>query len=628
VLAAGAIGIAAWAAYANTFSVPFVFDDKLAIVDNPSIRDLANWRAVFSPPPGTAGAVGRPLVNLTLALNYAIGGLDVRGYHAVNLLIHALTGLTLFGFIHRTLRLPAVREKFAGHVLPLAATIALLWTVHPLQTETVTCVIQRNESLASLWMLLTLYGFVRSLDSPRPVPWRAVAVLANLLGVAAKEITVVTPLLVLLFDRAFVAGSFRAAWQQRRSLYGGLAASWLLLGWLVAGAHSRNDTVGFGQGLGPLDYALTQCWAVPHYLALSFWPTPLVVDFGTTVVTSIREVAPSAAVLAVLLGGSVWALARRPAIGFVAAGFFLILAPSSSVFPLVTQTVAEHRMYLPLAAVIALVVLGVQSRAGKNGWLLFLPLAGALGFVTFLRNADYRSELSLWRDTVAQRPANARAHNNLANALEHAGDHAGALEHYAQAVRLKPDFATARANLANALLAADRVDEALLHYNAAVRLDPRAADVWHNRGNALARAGRPVEAVENYRQALSLGTNSAEVHRGLANVLAQTGRFAEARTHYEIALRDEPGSAALHGNLGNALFSLGEFAAARAHYETALRLDPRDADAHNNYGTLLLAQQNPRAALREFEEAVRLRPDFPTAKSNLEHTRQLLALPN
>ena len=624
-LAGLVIVLAALAAYANTLSAPFVFDDKLAIVDNPSIHQLTAWRDVLSPPPGTAGAFGRPLVNLTLALNYAFGGVEVRGYHAVNLGIHVLAGLTLFGLVRRTLARPALQGRFAGNALPLAAIIALLWAVHPLLTESVTCVVQRSESLAGLFLLLTLYCFVRSVDSAHPMHWRIAAAAANLLGMATKEVMVVAPLLVLLYDRAFCAGTLREAWRQRRWLHGTLAAGWLLLGWLVLASHGRNDTTGFGQGVGAFDYALTQSWAIPHYLALSFWPSALVVDYGTAVIDSVRVVAPQVVLLAGLVGGTAWALVRRPSLGFVAACFFLILAPSSSVFPLVTQTVAEHRMYLPLAAVVTLLVLGLHTSAGRRSFFVLAPLAGLLGGLTVARNADYRSELVLWRDAVAKRPGNARAHNNLANALSRAGDPAAALGHYDQAVRLQPTFVTARTNLGNALLAAGRLPEAIAQYDEARRLNPRVASVWHNRGKALYQAGRVDDAIESYQEALRLDPGSADTHRGLANALAQGRRFSEAREHYELALAHEPDSASLHLNLGNVLFTLGQIAEARVHYETALRLDPTDADAHNNLGSLLLAQDRPAEARAEFREALRLRPDFPAARANFDRAQQALS---
>jgi protein O-mannosyl-transferase len=620
-----AIALAALAAYANTFSAPFVFDDNLAIVDNLSIRHLPAWREVLSPPPGTAGAVGRPLVNLTLAINYALGGLDVRGYHVANLLIHGLAGLTLFGLVRRTLLRPVLRERFAVAALPLASAIALIWTVHPLLTESVTCVIQRSESLASLFILVTVYCFVRSIDSPRRRAWWVAAVAANLLGMATKEIVAVAPLLVLLYDRTFVAGTFRAAWRQHRWLHGALAVGWMLLAGLVASAHDRNGMAGFGHGVGAFDYALTQCWAIPHYLALSFWPAPLVADYGTIVIRKLGAVAPQALLLVGLLGGSAWTLVRRPLIGFSAAWFFLILAPSSSVLPLITQTVAEHRMYLPLAAVVALSVLGLYAYAGGRSFFLFPPLVIGLGLLTFNRNADYRTELGLWRDTVIKRPENARAQNNLGNALRHQGDLAGALPHYEQAVRLQPDFVLARTNLGNALLAAERLPEAIAQYDAALRLDPQAADAWHNRGNALVQAQRFEEAIGSYEAALRLDPSLAETHRGLGYAFVRLARFPEALEHYEAALRQEPASSSLHSNLGNVLFTLGRITEAQGHYQIAVNLDPTDADAHNNLGTVWLKLGRPADALDEFREALRLRPDFSVARANFEHAQQALA---
>ena len=156
ILAGSVIVLAAWAAYANSFSAPFVFDDPMSIEQNPTIRHLDRLTDVLSPPATATGAAGRPVVNLSLALNYTLGGLDVRGYHVVNTLIHALAGLVLFGIVRRTLLRPRWRESFGAAALPLAFAIALLWVLHPLQTESVTCVVQRSESLMGLFYLLAL----------------------------------------------------------------------------------------------------------------------------------------------------------------------------------------------------------------------------------------------------------------------------------------------------------------------------------------------------------------------------------------------------------------------------------------------------------------------------------------
>jgi protein O-mannosyl-transferase len=184
---------------------------------------------------------GRPVVNLSLALNYALGGSNVWGYHALNLAIHIiLAGLTLFGVVRRTLLRPALRERFSPSAARLALVVAVLWTAHPLQTEAVTYVSQRCESLMGLFYLLTLYCFVRGADSQRCGWWFTLSVVACLLGMATKEVMVTAPLLVLLYDRTFVTGSFRKAWTRHRRLYLSLAGTWLLLGYLMAGLHYRG----------------------------------------------------------------------------------------------------------------------------------------------------------------------------------------------------------------------------------------------------------------------------------------------------------------------------------------------------------------------------------------------------
>ncbi len=360
-LAAAGIALAALAAYYNTFTAPFVFDDQFAIVENPSIRHLARLGDVLQPPPYASGAAGRPLVNLTLALNYAFGGLDVRSYHALNLALHVATALVLFGLLRRTLtRLASPTPTF----ISLAAT--LVWTVHPLLTESVTCVIQRNEILAGFFYLLTLYAFARATETGGAKFWLPLAVLACFMGMASKEIMVSAPLVVFLYDRTFVAGTFREAWRRRRGFYLMLASSWLLLAALMLTSQHRGGTVGFGLGVTAWDYLLTQCRALTLYLKLSFWPHPLVIDYGTDIVRTVSAVALPGLGLLLLLALTIVGVCRRPALGFLGVCFFAILAPSSSLVPLVSQPIAEHRMYLPLAAVVVLAVVGLTKLAGAR----------------------------------------------------------------------------------------------------------------------------------------------------------------------------------------------------------------------------------------------------------------------
>ena len=658
-LGGAVIVLAVWAAYANSFSAPFVFDDLKSVTQNPTIRHLTPLSDVLTPPNTATGAAGRPVVNLTLAVNYALGGLDVHGYHVLNTLIHTLAALTLFGIVRRTLLRPVLRERFGAAALPLALVVALLWALHPLLTESVTCVIQRSESLMGLFYLLTLYGFIRAVESPSVRSWPVFTVLFCLLGMATKEVMVSAPLIVLLYDRTFVAGSFRAAWQQRWRLFVGLAATWLLLGWLVAHVGHRGGGAGLGLGVSPWDYALTQCRAIIRYLRLSFWPSPLVVDYGTAVVRGVADVWLQAVVLLALVAGTLVALRRRPVIGFVGCWFFAILAPSSSIVPLVSQTIAEHRMYLPLAAVICLAVLGGYRGLGSRtlpGWLALAAVAGA---VTVARNQDYRDALTLWGVTVAQQPDNTRAQMNFATALSSAGRLEEASGHFAaaarlspgfaeahysladarlrlkrpaeaqaaaeRAVQLKPDYAEAHYVLGTALLQQRQMDAALEQYGIALRLRPDFADAQHTLAGALAMAGRLAEALEHYEAALRLQPDNPRLHEETGNVLARLDRVEEATGHFETAVRLDPESFAAHFNLGTALFALRRYPDAAEQYAAVVRLRPDFAEAHNNLGNALMQLGRLDDAQAQYEETLRLKPDYGPARSNLARLQAIRA---
>ena len=330
-----------------------------AIVENPTIRQLWPLSKALCPPNHGEPVTGRPLLNLSLAVNYAISKLDVWSYHATNLAIHLLGSLLLFGILRRTFLLPAMRERWGAAATPLAFVIALFWAIHPLQTESVTYISQRAESLVGLFYLLTLYCFIRGVDSAR-ADGSGIrgAALACLLGMASKEVMVSAPLIVLLYDRTFLAGSFREAWRRRGRFYVALAGTWLLLGWLVISAGGRGGTAGFGVGISWWAYLCTQFGAIVHYLRLCVWPHPLLLDYGTGTAHGVWEILPYAIVLGLLGAATVAALWRWPKVGFLGAWFFAILAPTSSVVPVATQTVAEHRMYLPLAAVLTGLVVG------------------------------------------------------------------------------------------------------------------------------------------------------------------------------------------------------------------------------------------------------------------------------
>ncbi len=611
----GVFVIAILAAYANTLRAPFVYDDVLAIPENPTIRSLWPLTKVLLPQAeGGLTVSGRPVLNLSFALNYAISGRDVWSYHAFNILVHASAALLLFGIVRRTVHQvgtgsrPAVGG--AGRaILPssettfLALAIASLWALHPLQTQAVTYTVQRAESLMGFFYLLTLYAFVRAMDChplddkragearrherwweawQRRRGWLGMGVAACTLGMATKEVMATAPLLVLLYDRIFVAGSFRAAWRARRGFYLALAATWLVLGALVLSTGgNRGGTVGLGVGLPLWAYPLTQFEALARYLGLSVWPHPLVFEYGTFWVEHPGDLLPHALIVLPLLiatGVALWPRgearkARWPVAGFLGAWFFLILAPTS-LAPGTIQMIVEHRMYLPFAAVVSALVLGLRQIAGSRAIVGLGVGAAALAVLTTLRNHDYRSHLALWTDTVAKRPLNPRA----------------------------------QAGLAEALAAAGRMDEAIEAREKSVRLLPEESTYHYNLALTLAEAGRTEEAVGQYRHALRLHPNEARTHNNLAILLAKLGRQEEALTHYAEAVRLDAANPLFHYNLGVALMRAQRQAEALASYEAAVRARPSDPEYAISYGGALLLAGRPAEALAQFERAQATQP--------------------
>jgi len=576
------LGAAALALYLPSLDAPWVWDDGLAILQNPNLRSLWPLTEALSAP-SYVPVAGRPTVSLSLALNHAVTGLVPAGFRAGNLLIHALAALALAGLVRRTLELPRQRERFAGAVRGLGVATGLLWLVHPLATECVAYVTQRTESLMGLCLLATLYASARGLAAGANPRWSAAAVLACALGMGSKEVMVVAPLLVLLHDAVYGTGSPRAALRARPRLYAGLAASWGLLAAAIASGPDYAATkMGFEVGIGPIDYALSQAPVLLHYFRLVLWPAPLALDYGDWAPAPLAQALPAGAAVLALAGGSGWLLWRAPRIGFLAAAVFVLLAPTSSVVPVGGEIAAERRMYLPLAALAAAATCGARLwlRAAP-AWLRALALALALLPLAALSHArleQYRDPVRLWESAVAARPENPRAHVILANQLEAARRRDEALASYARALALDPDYGMAHVNYGAVLQLAGRRAEAIAHFERALALEPEIRLARHNLARARLEAGDAAGAIPLLRRELELQPTFAASLLELAWILA-AAPAPELRDPVEAArlarrARELGGgrSAAALDALAAAEAAAGRFDAAVATAQQALAL--------------------------------------------------------
>jgi len=691
-LAALVIVLAGLAAYANSFHGGFVLDDLPAIKENTTIQN--GWAAPSSstsqssgvleriyqglpaplqPPNEGQPVMGRPLVNASFALNYEwakshqTDAFAPEGYHFVNLAIHLLAGLTFFGLVRRTLELPKLHAQLSTAALPVAFMAALWWTVHPLQTESVTYLAQRAESLMGFFYLLTFYCFIRGTQS-QPRLWYILATLACALAGLSKEVTATLPLMILLYDWIFVSEKFAEPFVRRWPIYISLLLALLPMAFLIHHAGNRGNTAGFNVNLKWYDYAAVQFPAIMNYLKQAFWPHPLIIDYrnndnlGDLPLTNSDCLAMFAVMM--LVAGTAYLLWRKPKLGFLGAWFFVILAPSSSILPIVTEQVAEHRMYLPLVSMTVFSALGLWTLWKWRALPAALAVAVALGALTYTRNNDYRNSFTLSLDAVTKNPDIARTHANYGIMLNESGRILESVAEYLAAERLKPNYpecdvnlgnslsalgqneeaakyyvralpkllsqsdqATASYNLGNALLALRRYDDALKAYNYAGGVGHNS-QAYYNMGYIYNQLQNNAQAVACFLQALHFQPVYPECESTLGNVYVQLNQLDLAEQHYLRAIQQDPNFAEAHAHLGILYANLNKNAEAAREFAAFIQLAPaksNSAPAHNLRGFVLSKLGRYAEAVAEYEQALMLQPDFPECAANLAAARQQIA---
>ena len=624
------IVVAVAAAFATSVGAPFFLDDGEAIERNPHIRSLSPLSEALSAPPQSPVA-GRPLVSLSLALNYAAGGLTPAGYHLVNLAVHGACALLLWGIVRRTLRASDAARPLAAGAEAIALAVALVWAVHPLHTEVIAYVVARTESMMALCYLLALYSTIRGIEPGGSTRWLGAAVAACLLGATAKEPIVTAPLMVLLYDATFGAGSLRSALRRRGAFHVALLGTWLVLAALHWDAP-RARSAGFSTGLSAWDYLLTQAPMIVHYLRLAVWPYPLVADYGLTAPTTLAAAAPSALLVLALAGATLYLWRRQRALAYFATWWFVTLAPSSSVVPIATEVGAERRMYLPLAALVVLGVLGVRALARAvaprvGGWATTTAVSAvvtvALAGVSAARGLDYRDPVGIWQSVVEVRP-HGRAHHNLGIALAAQGRDDEALARYRLAAET-----VVEARYSLGFMLASRGEDAAAATALREFLARKPDDVQAPRAAyllvlVLARQGDLAGAIDAFGRAQAFPPPGAEATRGLAEaftalgaLLADQGRLAEASEAFARSAAAAPDAPGAHLNHGAILMRHDRTAEAEQAFRRGLAVAPAYAPLRNALAAALATRGAVAEAAAEFNRVLTLEPGNAEAHAGL-----------
>jgi len=578
--------------YTPSLTTPFIFDDISNIRNNPHIRipslSLKNlaWAGFHSP------IANRPVANISFALNYYFHGYNPVGFHVVNLLIHIATGFFLYYLAKATLATPVIKAG-GGRLGWIPFFTVFIWLVHPLQTQSVTYLVQRMNSLEAMFYILSMLLYARFRLSVRiRSKWLLFAgcVVSGLLAFGTKENSATLPGFILLYEWYFFQGLSRQWAQRHLPILLGSGLVIVLISLVYFGnaplAHilSSYDARDFTL----VQRVLTQFRVVIFYISLLIWPRPsrlnLDHDFALSYsLTDPMTTLPAILTIMALIVLAILTARRNPLLSFGILWFFGNLVIESSVLGL--ELVFEHRNYLPsMLGIMALTAL--VFRYIKPVWIgvILLCAVGTLFTAwTFQRNRVWADEITLYRDCVTKSPAKARPHNNLGAALVRQGRLAEAVEQFRAALDIKHDY----------------------------------ADAHYNLGSVLARQGNLAQGIYHFRETLRLDPGNLKALNNLGVALVLLGRYQEAIDYLEAALKIDPLDADVHSNLGFALKSRGDLAGAVRQLSRALAINPEHVDALNNLGMVLKDQGQIEAAYQLFARALKINPNFEQARRNL-----------
>ena len=614
-LACLAIVLTGLVVYSNTIHSSFHFDDYHSIVDNAAIKDVRNIpQFLFTQ---------RGVVQASFALNYYLSGLSVEGYHWTNICIHLLNGVLVYflAIIILNQYISETRIRGTSRVPVLALFVALLFITSPVQTHTVNYVVERNGELASTFYLLSFVFFARAVSiSSVSIPFYVLSIVFFLISTYCKEFAYTSFIMMFLFYLCFVSRDWHGwprslklvlpyiAWAYMRT--NGMETIPPPLGLKAAKvADVDTTTAAIGQ---PWEYLLTQTVVIMEYIKLLAWPLPskLNIDYDVTLVTTIWE--PSTAISAVVTIGLLCFafifLNRARLLAFSILWFLVVLLPNSGFFPQgVRELMVCYRLYLPSLAFYLLLVVGVHKVfryvgewKGVEPRRLYLAELATLiaivffyGICTYGHNKVWKTEVSLWEDTVRKSPNKIRPRYNLGKAYELDELLDKAEVEYMRCIEMFKATPRSRRHLGMGS-----------YYHASLAL-----------AGIYSQGGKHTEAIDLYRECLKTVYWKADGHNNLGLTYYRAGLLEEAEREFRLAIELDPGLSIAYENLGALCEVKGEMNAALAAFTEAVMAGPKNAKAHIRLGQLWWNyKKRPDMALMHLNAALKSDLDKETLK--------------
>lgn len=623
--------------YSNSFVCSFNFDDLNSIINNTNIQDLSNVKAWWNFSPN------RPVSMFTFALNYHFSQLDVWSYHLVNLMVHLINACLVWWLTLLLFSSPVMKSHpLVKHKKVLAFITALLFVSHPLATQSVTYIIQRQASMAAMFYLLSLALYAKARISEKGVKENLFlfvgAIISGVLAVLTKENAYTLPFAIILFDFCFLrTKKISINLKDYRIILVITAFIGLVVFLLFKFSLHIFDPLPPSQGndftVTPLNYLLTQFSVIVKYMQLLILPINQNLDYDFPLSTSFLEIRTllSFLFLSALIILAIFLFKRNRIISFGIFWFFLTLIIESSIIP-INDLIYEHRTYLPsYGYFIILSTIIITFIWDKNKYIaiaLLTIIVISNSIFTYERNKVWKNDLTLWNDVVSKSPNKARPVNNRGIYYLKTQQWEKAIADFSKGIELYPKWAVTYYNRGVAQEIIRQTDKALADYNTAIKLDTLYADAYYNRGNVLGNTGNIEQAIENFSKVIQINPDNI-------NALYNRGVSYAALTQWEKAIDDlsrvieiDPYHAKAFSNLGAAWANTGQWEKAIYDYTRALEIDPSLTATYNNRGIAYMNIGKYAEALADYNKAIEMDPNYTDAYNNREILRQKINAAN
>ncbi len=616
--------------YGNSLHCAWQLDDRPNITENPHIHlKEFSWEGIrgsFFSDLRDPGVLYRPVAGLSFALNYYFGGLNVTGYHVVNILIHLGAAFFLFLFIYHTLRLPLLASRYKHMAYRVALLGALFWAVNPVQVQSVTYIVQRMASLAGMFYVLTMYLYLKARITRRGtrLTFFLLASVSFMLALGSKENAVILPVTLFLYELMLLKGFQNATRGRHRKkilLFSGFALA-LFLMFLGYRGEELFSLIREGYTGRPFTLAqrlLTEPRVIVLYASLLLYPVPSRLNIAHSMAVSTSPFDPPSTLFAlVFVLASITFLILRarkyPLFSFCYLFFFLNHIIESSVLPL--ELVFEHRNYIPSMLFFAPIAAGLgrllERFRNKMGVRVAVSVVvmGALiglGYGTFVRNFDWQDPKTLWTDAARKSPDQFRVHHNLGVYYHDHGCLEKALSAYKKAlespgIQKRDEKIITYYNLGRLYEARNDPERAISFYKEALRLDPDFYYALGNLGAVYGKEGNQKLAGHYLREAVHANPHDPHINFNMGLLCLKRGRPEEAILYLEKALDHEGLKKRALLYLGVAFKEADRLDQAAVCFKALTRMDPKNLTPRLHLAVVYLRTGSKAQAHEQVEE--------------------------